>query len=178
MIYVVLLLLLVLVILIIARNSISQKYHVVKSNSEEEKNTLNEKSFNDDETEVFLKYIIENYNSLPKVIKFTNDQRENSQNTDPKKIYSNYYFYSQGLGYDTNHLNIFPRDDLGFTRWFKKYICTKHPIDEYIYVTDAPLIVKTPLRKPKEFYENIYNSLKNSAEVKHYVKKSWLYMFN
>ena len=163
-----------LLIILFARHCISQKYHIVVSDANEEKTTLNEYKRTGDETEVFLKYIIENYNKLPKVIKFTNEQRESSTNTEPKKEYSNYYFYSPGLGYDTNHLNVFPRDELGFTRWFKKYICNKHPIEEYLYVTDSPLIIRTPLKKPKSYYENLYKSLSNSAEVKHYVSKSWL----
>lgn len=167
-----------LIVIIVARQFISKKYHVVTSNHEENETTLNEYKRTGDETEVFLKYIIDNYEKLPKLIKFTNSQRENSIETEPKKIYSNYYFYSHSLGYDTNHINIFPRDELGFTNWFKKYVCQVHHIEEYIHVTSSPFIVRTPLKKPKSYYENVYKSLKNSAEVKYYVKKSWIYILS
>lgn len=158
------------------------------------------------ESHTYLTYIVENYNRLPEVVFFTQGHifdhgyeyidfvnlGENKFSQNYKTLDSNHYFYSTSLGWDTDHIydyrnnNLFPKDELGYRNWFKKYVDVDGTYPEIeMGITlwwGAVFSLKREciLSRPKEYYQRLldYIPKTNNPEVGHYFERSWFYIFN
>lgn len=153
------------------------------------------------ESHTYLTYIIENYDNLPDVVFFTqgNISEHNYSNISGflnvenfsknlKEYPFNYYFYCKNLGWNNDHLYywkgpLYPKEELGFTQWFKKYIDNEYDINSGItFWMGAIFSVSKELiqARPKEYYQMLLDLIPktHNPEVGHYFERSWFYIFN
>ena len=158
------------------------------------------------ESHTYLTYIVENYHRLPQVVFFTQGDisdhvkektnfinlGENKFSQNYATLESNYYFYSENLGYDKDHIYdyrnsiLFPKDELGYRNWFKEYVDvdgTYPEIEDGVTLWwGAVFSVRREciLSRPKEYYKRLldYIPKTNNPEVGHYFERSWFYIFN
>lgn len=152
------------------------------------------------EPHTYLTYIVENYDNLPRIVFFTQGRISDHYNEDYdflniqnfSKNYgyqtSNYYFYCKQLGWNKDHLYdwkgpLYPKEELGFTQWFKKYIDDTHDIDESVtwWVGAIFSVSKEKIQsRPKEYYQMLLDLIPatNAPEIAHYFERSWFYIFN
>jgi hypothetical protein len=140
---------------------------------------LNTKLYrNSKRSEAFLDFIIKNYMYLPKIVIFDLGGKEEKI----ERIESNYYFYSFGIGYDRDHMNVFPRDELGFRQWFREYVNNSHDIDAYVYIVKGKFFIRKEeiLKKPKDYYVRLlqYSQTSQNAESEFYFERAWCYIFS
>lgn len=212
--------LLVFIVLVIMYNTKRNRYQVVVAKYDEDiswtKKYANVKVYDKSkgdlpnigrESHTYLTYIVDNYHRLPDIVFFTQGYIKDhcsedisdfinlgnykfSQNY--RELESNYYFYSESLGYDKDHIydyrNSFmsPKDELGYRRWFRKYV----DVDgTYPYIEKginlwwgAIFSVRREciLSRPREYYKRLleYIPKTNNPEVGHYFERSWFYIFN
>jgi hypothetical protein len=147
------------------------------------------------ESHTYLTYIIDNYDTLPDVVFFTQGSPdhtgENSLEyfTNIKGDCSENYHVTKGPYYDFNengHLdwNTLKPYELNFFDWFSKYISDDvDPRGDITWWMGATFSVKREkiLTRPKEYYEELLEQFPkdhSNPEVGHFFERSWYYMFN
>lgn len=151
------------------------------------------------ESHTYLTYIVDNYDTLPNVVFFTQGSPDHmgghpieyfigiqgncSENHHVTK--GPYYtFDSDGHLRDHVHYGQLYKSELNFYDWFTKYIDSN--IDPRGYITwymGATFSVKKEkiLSRSREYYQELLKQFpdgESNPEVGHYFERSWYYMFN
>lgn len=152
------------------------------------------------ESHTYLTYIVENYDSLPDIVFFTQGSLDHTgglsleQFTSITGDCSENYHVTRGPYYTFDpdgHLrdNVHYGDDLypcefNFYDWFTKYISSEiNPRGDITWYMGATFSVKSEriLTRSREYYMGLLAQFpdgESNPEVGHYFERSWYYMFN
>lgn len=152
------------------------------------------------ESHTYLTYIVDNYDSLPSVVFFTQGSPDHTYGH-PIEYFTgitgncseNYhttkgpYYTFDPDGHLRDNVNygsdLYPCE-LSFYDWFTKYISSNvDPRGEITWYMGATFSVKSEriLTRSKEYYMELLNQFpkdQSNPEVGHYFERSWYYMFN
>lgn len=152
------------------------------------------------ESHTYLTYIVENYDSLPDVVFFTQGSPDHTGGhpieyfTKIKGKCSGNHHVTRGPYYTFDkdgHLrdqvhygsDLYPCE-LNFYDWFSRYISSEvDPRGEITWYMGATFSVKSERirTRSKEYYENLLDQFPkghSNPEVGHFFERSWYYMFN
>ncbi len=148
------------------------------------------------ESHTYLTYIVDNYNSLPDIVFFTQGSPDHTGGH-PIDYFINIggdcsenYHVTKGPYYDfdeNGHLNweTLSPSPLNFHDWFSKYIDSD--IDtrdgDITWWMGATFSVKSEkiLTRTKEYYQELLDQFPkdhSNPEIGHFFERSWYYMFN
>lgn len=151
------------------------------------------------ESHTYLTYIVENYDSLPDIVFFTQGSPDHTgglsveQFTNIRGVCSENYHVTKGPYYtfdsdghlrDSVHYgNLYPCE-LNFYDWFTKYISSDvDPRGDITWYMGATFSVKSERirTRSKDYYVELLHQFPkdhSNPEVGHYFERSWYYMFN
>lgn len=147
------------------------------------------------ESHTYLTYIVDNYNSLPDVVFFTQGSPDHTGGhpieyfTGISGNCSENYHVTKGPYYDfdeNGHLNweTLSPSPFNFHDWFSKYISQDvDPRGEITWWMGATFSVKGEkiLTRTKEYYQELLDQFPkdhSNPEIGHFFERSWYYMFN
>ena len=152
------------------------------------------------ESHTYLTYIVENYDSLPEIVFFTQGSMDHTYGKKieeflniPGNCSENYHvtkgpyytFSPDGHLRDQEHYgsDLYP-SDLSFYDWFSRYISPDvDPRGDITWYMGATFSVKSDRirTRSKEYYEELLDQFPkdhSNPELGHFFERSWYYMFN
>ena len=143
------------------------------------------------EAHTYLSYIIERYDTLPRIVFFTQGKIfDHIRGVNISRIFlgitkcsSNYVFTTEPHDFRiTDYRGALKPAECVFDEWFHKYVDDTVDIKSGINVYYAAIFSvcrEKILSRPKSFYEELIKQLdENNTEVAHYFERSWYYIFN
>ena len=149
------------------------------------------------ESHTYLTYVVDNYDSLPEIVFFTQGAPDHTGGhpieyftsisekcSDNHHVTKGPYYTFGSDGFLGNYHGELYKSDLSFFDWFEKYICKDvDPRGDIVWYMGATFSVKREniLSRSREYYIDLLNQFPKdhaNPEIGHYFERSWYYIFN